>query len=137
MKPIRTGVVALLVAGLATPALAGDLASSVAKAAERAGNNGQQEDRTPRESSKALVWTGGALFAGGMAVGLFAFIKNQNGSYAEFGEADATNKKVGAAGLAAAFAGGTLVFLGSHRAKRAPSVTVGVGHVSVAKRLSW
>ena len=47
-----------------------------------------------------------------MAVGLYAFINNQNGSYAEFGEADAVNKKLGAAGLAAAFAGGALMFLG-------------------------
>jgi len=144
MKSIRTGVVVLLVVGLAAPAFAGDLASSIAKAAERAGSPGslgsnveQEEARTGRGSSKGLVWTGSALFAGGMAVGLFAFIKNQNGSYAEFGEADAVNKKVGAAGLAAAFAGGTLVFLGSHRAKRAPSVTVGPGRVGVAKRLSW
>jgi hypothetical protein len=141
MKSIRTGVVVLLVVGLAVPAFAGDLASSIATAAERAGSPGssveQEEARTGRGSSKGLVWTGSALFAGGMAVGLFAFIKNQNGSYAEFGEADAVNKKVGAAGLAAAFAGGTLVFLGSHRAKRAPSVTVGPGRVGVAKRLSW
>lgn len=135
MNGIRTGVVALLVVGLATPAFAGDLASSVARAAERSVH---QEARQPqKESSKALIWTGGALFAGGMAVGLFAFIKNQNGSYSEFGEADATNKKVGAAGLAAAFAGGTLVFLGSHRAKRLPSVTAGAGQLGVAKRLSW
>jgi len=47
------------------------------------------------------------------------------------------NKKLGAAGLATAFGGGVLIFLGSHQANRSPSVTVGPGQVTVSKQLSW
>ncbi len=41
------------------------------------------------------------------------FISDKNGEFSEFGEATSPNKKLGAAGLAAAFAGGTMMFLGS------------------------
>jgi hypothetical protein len=134
---MRTIIVALLVVGLAAPAAAGDLASSIANAANAAAQ--QPEERAPQKGySKPLVWGGSALFVGGMALGLFAFIDNQNGSYAEFGEANAVNKKLGAAGLITAFAGGTMIFLGSHRgAKRSPSITVGAGQVKVSKQVSW
>ena len=47
------------------------------------------------------------------------------------------NKKLGAAGVGAAFAGGLLVFLGHDRAKHSPSVTVGAGQVKLSKQLSW
>jgi hypothetical protein len=47
------------------------------------------------------------------------------------------NKKLGAAPVSAAFAGGLLVFLGHDRAKRSPSVTVGPGQINVSKRFSW
>ena len=136
MSILRTSVVALLVIGLAAPAAAGDLASSIANAANAAAQ--QPEERAPQKGySKPLVWGGSALFVGGMAVGLFAFINNQNGSYSDFGEANAVNKKLGAAGLATAFAGGVLIFLGSHRAKASPSITVGAGQVKVSKQVSW
>jgi len=136
MRILRTGIVALLVIGLAAPAMAGDLASSIANAANAAAQ--QPEERAPQRGySKPLVWGGSALFVGGMAVGLVAFINNQNGSYAEFGEANAVNKKLGAAGLMTAFAGGTMIFLGSHRAKSSPSVSVGAGRVKVSKQVSW
>jgi hypothetical protein len=136
MRILRSSVVALLVIGLAAPAAAGDLASSIAKAANAAAQ--QPEERAPQPGySKPLVWGGSALFVGGMAVGLFAFINNQNGSFSEFGEANAVNKKLGAAGLATAFVGGTLIFLGSHRSNRSPSITVGAGQVKVSKQLSW
>ena len=131
MRILRTSVVALLVIGLAAPAWAGDLASSIAKAAQ------QPDERASKGYSKPLVWGGTALFVGGMTVGLFAFINNQNGSFSEFGEANAVNKKLGAAGLATAFVGGTLIFLGSHRAKTSPSITVGAGQVKVSKQVSW
>jgi hypothetical protein len=132
MRVLRTGIVALVVIGLATSAFAGDLQQSIAKAAQT-----QQPERAPSKgTSKPLVWAGSALFVGGMAVGLTAFIKNQNGKFAEFGEANAVNKKLGAAGLATAFGGGVLMFLGSHQ-KSSPSVTVGNGRVGVSKHVSW
>jgi hypothetical protein len=132
MRVLRTGIVALVVTGLATSAFAGDLQQSIAKAAQQ-----QQQERAPSKgTSKPLMWAGAALFVGGMAVGLTAFVNNQNGEFAEFGEANAVNKKLGAAGLATAFGGGVLMFLGS-RQPNSPSVTVGIGRVSVTKQVSW
>ena len=133
MRALRTGIVALIVAGLATSAVAGDLQQSVANAAQQP----SPPTKAPSKgSSKALVWTGAALFVGGMTFGLYSFINNKNGGFAEFGEANAVNKKAGAAGLATAFGGGVLIFLGSHRSN-SPSVTVGPGQVKVSKQVSW
>jgi hypothetical protein len=137
MRTLRSAVIACVVLGIATPAVAGDLQQSVARAATAAAQ--QPEERAPARSvSKPLVYSGAALFVTGMAVGLYAFINNQNGGFAEFGEANAVNKGLGTAGLVTAFAGGTMMFLGSHRgAQRAPSVAIGAGGVSVSKHLSW
>src|SRR5436309_1033363 len=127
MKAVRTFLVALLVVGLATSSFAGDLQDSIARAVQQ---QQQQEERTPRGTSKPMVWTGTAMFVGGMTVGLFAFINNKNGTFAEFGEANAVNKKLGAAALSTAFAGGALIFIGSHRGtQRSPEVTIGAGQV--------
>lgn len=139
MKTLRLGTIALLAIGLSgAPALAGDLSTSVAAAATAAAKADAQE--TPLKPAvskrKALMWSGTALFAGGMAYGLFEFINNKNGSYSEFGEATATNKKGGAAGLGLAFAGGAMLLLGKHAAS-APSVMIGAKGVGVAKRVTW
>jgi pilus assembly protein TadC len=131
MRALRTAIASLLILGLATSALAGDLEKSIAKAAQ------QEETRSQKGGSKALVAAGTGLFVVGMAVGLYAFINNTNGEFAEFGEANAVNKKLGAAGVSAAFAGGLLMFLGRNRARSAPSVTVGPGQVKVSKQVSW
>ena len=138
MRILRSGLVAVLVMGLASPSFAGDLRESVAKAAQQQ----QQTPPPPSRSggSKGLVWTGGLMFAGGMAVGLFAFINNQNGEFTEFGEkgeADAVNKALGAAGIGTAFAGGLLMYTGSRRAQRLPTVVVGRDGLRVAKRFTW
>ena len=77
------------------------------------------------------------MFIGGMATGLYAFINDRNGSYAEFGEATSSNKPLGAAGLGIAFAGGALIFLGTRGAKHAPAIAVAPGTVKVSKQLSW
>ena len=137
MRIARRGLVAVLVVGLASPSFAGDLRQSVARAAQ------QQQATAPQSTSggsKALIWTGGLMFAGGMAVGLFGFINNQNGEFTEFGEkgeADAVNKALGAAGISVAFAGGLLMYTGSRRAQRLPTVVVGRDGVRVAKRFTW
>lgn len=139
MKLLRIGTTALLAIGLSgAPALAVDLTSSVAAAATAAAKAEEQETplRPTASRGKALVWGGTALFAGGMAYGLFEFINNKNGSYSEFGEATATNKKGGAAGLSLAFAGGAMMLLGKH-ASSAPSVMIGAKGVGVAKRVTW
>ena len=135
MTVLRACIVALMVIGIATSAFAGDLQQSIEKAAQQPP---PQQQRAPSKgTSKALVWAGSALFVGGMAFGLYSFINNKNGGFAEFGEANAVNKHLGAAGLSAAFAGGVLIFLGSHGVKHSPTVTVGAGQVKVSKQLSW
>jgi len=132
MKTLRTAIATLLILGLSTAAFAGDLANSIAKAAQ------QEETRTQKSgSAKALVYTGAGLFIGGMTVGLLAFMNNTNGEFAEFGEANAVDKKLGAAGLLTAFGGGMLVYLGHERGKRMPSVTVAPGQMKISKQISW
>jgi len=139
MRTLRTATVVLLIFSLAASASAGDLQQSIAKAVAQQAR--QEEKAAPKNYSTPLVWGGAALFVTGMTVGLFAFINNENGTYAEFGEANAVNKPLGAAGLATAFVGGTMMFLGTHRrgtpASRAPSVTFGAGQVKVSKQVSW
>jgi hypothetical protein len=122
----------MLVVAIGTSAFAGELQQTAATAAQ------QQEEKAPaRSSAKPLVWTGTALFVGGMAVGLYGFLNDRNGTYSEFGESTAVNKPLGAAGVAAAFAGGALIFLGTRRARHAPSVTVTANRIAVSKQLSW
>lgn len=130
MRTLRIVVVSLVIVGLNASAFAGDLRSSAAKAGE------QQTPSAGRSIPKGYLWTGGALFVGGMAVGIYGFLNNRNGRYPEFGEAQATNKHLGTAGLALAFAGGTILFLGERRA-HSSALTVGPGRVTLSKRLSW
>ena len=73
-----------------------------------------------------------------MAIGVLAFINNKNGEFAEFGEADSSNKKLGAAGLGVAFAGGMMMFLGSRARQPRPVPAMAVGPaVTVTKQVSW
>lgn len=148
MRFLRTVVVWLLVVGLSTSALAGDLQTSLPRAAHQqtqpqtAGDlrtsivNAVAEQAQSGGGSmpKGYLWAGTALFVGGMAAGLYGFLNNKNGAFPEFGEAEATNKYLGTAGLVTAFVGGTVLVLG---ARRAPSVTVGPGRVTVSKQVSW
>ena len=137
MRVLRTFVVSLLVLGLSPSAFAGDLHAAIVNAAEQ---QTSPQQTTPNQSGpmpKAYLWSGLALFAGGMAVGLTGFLNNKNGGFPEFGEATSTNVKMGAAGLSVAFAGGTLLFLGQRQASRSPSVTLGGGRVTVSQRITW
>ena len=133
MKLLRTVTIWMLIAGLATPAAADTLRESIAKAAK------EEARAQSGERSKALTWAGASMFVGGMAVGLYAFLNNKNGEFPEFGEAEATNKPLGTAGLVTAFAGGTLLFLNSRRASpsKGPNVTVGPERLSVTTKLTW
>ena len=138
MKSVRIAIASALVLAMSggVPAMAGDLQDSVAAAAAAKSSTQETGMKSGIGSGKAMTWAGGALFATGMTYGLFQFINNKNGGYAEFGEAAATNKKAGAAGLSMAFAGGALMLLG-HHAGRMPSVAVGAKSLGLAKRVSW
>lgn len=133
MRMARLFVAAWLALAAATPAYADGLRAAAEKAAQQAAPTMTTEPR-----SNVMKWTGLGLFVGGMSVGLYSFIHNKNGSYSEFGEADAVNKKLGAASLAAAFAGGALLFVGTRKVPVAVAdVKVGPSGVSVTKQLSW
>jgi hypothetical protein len=136
MRVVRTGLVAVLVVGLASPSYAGDLRQSVASAAAQ-----QQTSQTPTSGgSKAMTWAGGALFAGGMAMGLYSFMNSKNGEFTEFGEngeANSTNKQLGATGISLAFVGGLMMYAGTHRASRLPSIVVHRRAVRVVKQFAW
>jgi hypothetical protein len=128
MRILRIIVATALTLSIATSALAqSPVPPPIAPAAQTP---------APR-SGKALVYTGAAVFAGGMATALYGFIRVGNGEYSTFGEATSRNKELGAAGLVAAFAGGTMMFLGSRASRYAPSVTPRKGGFAVEKAVSW
>jgi hypothetical protein len=133
MRIVRIAIVATLALCVAGTAVAGDLKDSAEKAASA------EETHVPRHTGGARVETIGglAIFATGMTAGLYAFINNKNGKFSEFGEAAATNKKLGAAGISLAFGGGLMMFLGTHASRQLPTVTVGKGTVGVSKQVTW
>ena len=125
MTIVRTVVIALLVIGLSAPGWAADQAQPAERKAES------------KPIPPAYLWTGTGMFVGGMAVGLYAFIHNKNGSFPGQDEYYATNRTMGAVGLLTAFGGGAVLFLGKHRSNRAPELTFGPGGVKVTKKISW
>jgi len=127
MRALRIIVAWFVMAGVSTSVFAGDLRASAVSAA--------QEQTRDKPMPKPYLWAGSGLFVGGMAVGIYAFLHNRNGQFPEFNEATATNKPLGAAGLGAAFAGGTILFLGKRKANE--SITVAPGKVTVSKRVTW
>lgn len=136
---LRAVMAGLLVLSVSASALAGDL-----RAAAKAAADDDTQPKTTKEQlqgggapKNGMFWAGAGLFAAGMGVGLYGFINNKNGKYSEFGEANSTSKSLGASGLAIAFGGGALMFLGAHRAKFAPSISAGPRGVKVSKQLSW
>jgi hypothetical protein len=134
MKLISTSVAFALALSLTTPAFAGDLLADAAQAASEA----PQTMQSPPASRRMLVSTGGAVFAAGMVTALYGFMRAGNGEFSQFGEATSRNKPLGAAGIAAAFTGGVMMFLGSHASRYMPS-TVGVSTtgLSMTKQVSW
>ena len=141
-------VVGGLVVALGTPAFAQNPSSSAVAAAaspEAAVQPGQigagrpipAEMSAGRPSGRALTWTGAGLFVTGMSVGIYGFLNNSNGRFPEFGEAQATNTKIGVAGLTTAFAGGALMFIGHRLSRHAPDIQVSANRFSVSKSVSW
>jgi hypothetical protein len=131
MRLFRIGVAWLLVLGLTTPTFAGDLRESIANAAEQAAQ------QPPAKIPAATLWPGVALVGAGMFMTLYGFLHTTGGKFVSGEVSKESNEKLGGAGLALVGAGGALLFLGSQRAKTAPSVTFGAGRVGLAKRVSW
>src|SRR5688572_29958967 len=135
MRILRVMVTGAAIIGVSTSAFAGDLQAGIAKAVAQQATPAPSEQRS---MPKAYLWPGAALFVGGMAVGLNGFLNNRNGEFPGPGEAEATNVRMGTAGLAAAFGGGLILFLGKQSAAgRMPSVTVGPGRVTASHQVRW
>lgn len=137
MRILRVITAWTLITGMAASAAAGDLRASVVKAVE------QQEQATKPASMaqspmpKAYLWSGAALFAGGMVVAMNGFLNNSNGEFPEFDEANSTNVAMGAVGLATAVGGGMLLLLGKKRAGHMSSVSVGPNQISATAKVVW
>jgi hypothetical protein len=139
---LRTFVAASLIAAMSSSAFAGDLHEAVAKAAAAAAEQtpGAQQapPRTDAPMPKGFLWLGSGMFIGGLATAVYGFLNNKNGSFPEFGEATSTNVAMGATGLAVAFAGGAILFLGKKKANSS-TTAIGLGprQITVSKRLTW
>jgi hypothetical protein len=127
----RAVVVIVAMLGVSTIAAAGDLQQSADKAAQ------QQARSKPTQMNKAFLVSGGALFAAGMSMAVYGFLHTGGGDFVSGQVTKESKTGLGAAGLGIAAAGGAVLYLGSQRARNAPSITVGAGRVTVAKRLTW
>lgn len=131
MKLIRAIAAALTILALSTPSFAGDLLESAAKAAQE-----QAKTQSPK-IDKAYLWPGAVLFVTGMSMVVYGFMHTSGGEFVS-GQVVAESKTtLGGAGLAVAGLGGAVLYLGAQRSKRAPSITVGPGRITLAKRVSW
>ena len=132
MRLARTLVVSVTIFGLTTPAFAGDLRDSIARAATE-----QAQSPAPRPMQKSYLVPGAAMVVAGMAMATYGFLHTSGGEFTS-GEVSKESKTgLGAAGLAVAGAGGAILFFGSERARHAPSITVAADRVTVTKRLAW
>ena len=137
MKTLNIVIVSLLVFGMSTSAFAEDLRTAAARAVTERASQGQTAAGDDRPIPTGYKWLGGTLFVGGMALAVNGFLNNRNGDFPEFGEATSTNVAMGAGGLAAAFAGGAILFIGKRQANRSASITFGGRRVMVSKQVSW
>ena len=144
MRILNIVIVSSLIGALSTPAFAGDLPAGIAStttapfsASRVAAAQVTQEQSQKRPIPKGYLIVGSGMFVGGLTAAVLGFLNNRNGSFPEFGEATSTNIKMGAAGLATAFGGGAILFLGARKANQSTSLNFGPQGVSVSRRLSW
>ena len=133
MKLVRVFVASLAIVGIASSGFAGDLQQSIAKAV----NEQEQVKTGPVHIDKPYLIAGGALFVAGLSMAVYGFLHTSGAEFVSGQVSKESNTQLGAAGLAVAGAGGAILFLGAHRSKTAPSVSVGRRGVTVAKRLTW
>lgn len=139
MNIVRSIVVSALIVGLGTPAFAGELAATAAKAAQReaARAEAQATQTVSTPMPRKYLWPGVAMLVGGLASGLYLFMNNQNGDFPGPDEYGATEKVAGGVALATAFAGGAVLYLGQRQSRNASVVTFAPGAVTVSNRISW
>ena len=132
MTLARPLIVSMVIFGFSTASFAGDLHDSIARAAQQP----QERSAAPKIPTPYLV-SGAALFVAGMSMTVYGFLHTSGGEFVSGAVSKEAKTGLGAAGLAVASAGGAVLYLGAHHAKRAPSVTLGPGQVTVSKRVSW
>ena len=132
---VRTTIVSLLITGLSTPVLAGELTASIGKVVQQSQPQPAQAERGPMP--RKYLWPGAAMFVGGLATGLYLFMHNKNGEFPGTDEYGATDKKLGGVALATAFAGGAVLFLGTRASRNSAMVTVNPDGITVSNRISW
>jgi len=135
-------IMTVMLCGLlvAAPGFAGDLQSSITRAARQAA---AQPTRSTSPKNTYL-WPGVALLAGGGALAVLAGTALKQTTAACVGDlfgvvcggTEQTNKAVLWSGIAAAGLGATLLAIGARHGAHA-SVAVGPGRVEVLKRLTW
>jgi hypothetical protein len=127
----RALVASLLVLGVGTASFAGDLAESIAKAAQQPA----QVERTKIDN--AYLWPGAALFVAGMTMTIYGFL-HTNGSDFVSGQVSKESKTtLGGAGLAVAGLGGAILYVGAEKAKHSTTIAIAPGRVALANRWSW
>jgi hypothetical protein len=135
MKRARAFIVGLTILAVTSPAYAGDLRDSAARAARQ---QAQTQPAVSRGTGNPLVWPGAGLVAAGMGMTLWGLLYTSDGKYVTTSDVSKTSSpKMVGAGMALVGAGGALLFWGSQRSKHMPSVMVGAQSVGVAKVLSW
>jgi hypothetical protein len=138
MMIVRTCITLCLVLALAAPGFGQTIDAAAQSQAQAPAPIPAPTPTVPGPSRKGLIYGGSALFVAGMATAMYGFIRVGNGEYSTFGEASSRNKPLGAAGLAAAFGGGAMMFLGTRARRYAPSaVAVNREGVSLEKTITW
>ena len=135
MKLLRPTLILLVIVGLSVPSFAGDLQDSIARAAQTQPRD--QEKGPPHKMDKAYLVSGSGLFIAGMSMAVYGFLHTSGGEFVSGAVSKESKTELGAAGLAVAGVGGAILFMGARNAKRAPSVSVGPGGITVNKRIAW
>jgi hypothetical protein len=131
MRLTRVLVVSLAILGLSTAGFAGDLHDSISRAAQ------QPAQTQPTKIDKAYLWPGAALFVAGMSMVVYGFLHTSGGDFVSGEVSKESKTELGGAGLAVAGLGGAILYIGAQHSKRAPSIAVGPGRISLTKRVSW
>jgi len=130
MRLARPLIVSVTILALSTPAFAGDLRESIARAAE-------QQAPPPAKIQKSYLVPGASLVVVGMSMALYGFLHTSGGEFVSGSVSKESKTGVGAAGLALAGAGGAILFFGSEKARHAASLTVAPDRVTISKRVAW
>jgi hypothetical protein len=72
-----------------------------------------------------------------MSMAVYGFLHTSGGEFVSGQVSTESKTALGGAGLAVAGAGGAVLFLGAHRAKKAPSLTFGPKTFKISKQLTW